>query len=437
MFPVAASVSKLRVLFIPASRCVFDFHPNRFAESKSLATWSGRIATGKEAACDLDCCPRKCASRSNCGSVNRDRQCRPQPIGPVIHVHEAKVQPRPRTSSRPASSLKAEAVSFFGRETNLAGIPDGVQTRLRPHQTTRNRWQTPRRHKSPFRRHARTGVRTLFPIVALRPHARFPDGTTSPRSRPSFPAVALTAILAIAATIAVLSTFYKQEASATFIRWGQIISGQRHEQTANSKSGSAPGSWTDSASAAYPSVAAPQLRGPATDSSTGSNAAVDAASIGSAPRGAAPGVEPLQPPSTAAPQVETGEALTPTTSPSQNAPARAPGREATDSAIKSVDRKAKIANDQGGGKTELALAHDYLARASSPKDRDVGMKLLWVAVGDGNTQAELELASLYVRGEDGSGKNCIQARILLRAAYNSGNLVAGQRLAELPDYGCR
>lgn len=277
---------------------------------------------------------------------------------------------RDQSGRRPGRSPDLASAASDAKEP----LPDPAPPQV-PFPTPRENWRS-----NPFSDSRFTTARTLS------------GWNDIPRSRPSFPAVALTAILAIAATIAVLSTFYKQEASATFIRWGQIIAGQRHEQTA---------------------------------------------SIGSAPRGAAPGVEPLQPPSTATPQVETGETLTPTTSPSQNAPARAPEREATDSAIKSVDREAKIPNDQGGGKTELTLAHDYLARASSPKDRDVGMKLLWVAVGNGNTEAEVELASLYLRGEDGSAKNCIQARILLRAAYSNGNQVAGQRLAELPDYGCR
>ncbi len=63
--------------------------------------------------------------------------------------------------------------------------------------------------------------------------------------------------------------------------------------------------------------------------------------------------------------------------------------------------------------------------------------LLWVAVGRGNTEAELELADLYLRGEGIPRKNCEQARILLIAASNSGNPVADQKLAELRDYGCR
>jgi hypothetical protein len=89
------------------------------------------------------------------------------------------------------------------------------------------------------------------------------------------------------------------------------------------------------------------------------------------------------------------------------------------------------------GHMELALAQRYLRGNSVPKDRDMAAHLLWVAVGDGNPEAELELADLYLRTDGVPIKNCQQARILLSAASNSGNLDAGQQLAKLRDYGCR
>jgi len=88
------------------------------------------------------------------------------------------------------------------------------------------------------------------------------------------------------------------------------------------------------------------------------------------------------------------------------------------------------------GHTELVLAQQYLRGAGGREDRATATDLLWVAVGKGNTEAEIELASLYLPGDDGSGKNCEQARILLRAASNNGNSIAGQKLATLPVYGC-
>jgi sortase A len=88
------------------------------------------------------------------------------------------------------------------------------------------------------------------------------------------------------------------------------------------------------------------------------------------------------------------------------------------------------------GHTELALAQQYLRGTGVSEDRAMAADLLWAAVGKGNTQAEVQLASLYLVGDDGAGKNCEQARVLLRAASNSGNAVAVEKLAALPGYGC-
>jgi hypothetical protein len=89
------------------------------------------------------------------------------------------------------------------------------------------------------------------------------------------------------------------------------------------------------------------------------------------------------------------------------------------------------------GHTELVLAQRYLRGSIVPKDRDMAAHLLWVAVGEGNPQAELELADLYLRSDGVSSKNCAQARILLNDSSNNGNIEAGQQLAKLRDYGCR
>jgi TPR repeat protein len=93
--------------------------------------------------------------------------------------------------------------------------------------------------------------------------------------------------------------------------------------------------------------------------------------------------------------------------------------------------------NEDDGHTELALAQRYLRGTSVPQDRDMAAHLLWVAVGDGNPQAELELADLYLRTDGVPAKNCAQARILLSASSDSGNLEAGEKLARLRDYGCR
>jgi PilZ domain len=89
-----------------------------------------------------------------------------------------------------------------------------------------------------------------------------------------------------------------------------------------------------------------------------------------------------------------------------------------------------------GGSADLALANRYLQSGSS-NERAVGAQLLWTAVGEGNTQAELELADLYLRGDAGLSKNCTQARVLLMAASESYSPVAQEKLEDLPAYGCK
>ncbi len=60
--------------------------------------------------------------------------------------------------------------------------------------------------------------------------------------------------------------------------------------------------------------------------------------------------------------------------------------------------------------------------AQSPADTATAAQLLWVSIEKGNTNAEVELAGLYARGE-GVQKSCEQARILLTAAVNKGNAI--------------
>ncbi len=88
------------------------------------------------------------------------------------------------------------------------------------------------------------------------------------------------------------------------------------------------------------------------------------------------------------------------------------------------------------GETELAAAEAYLNGTSGPRDTTKAARLLWAAVGNGNSQAEVLLADLYARG-DGVTKNCEQGRILLIAAIKSGNIEAHQRLKNLNGSGCQ
>lgn len=63
------------------------------------------------------------------------------------------------------------------------------------------------------------------------------------------------------------------------------------------------------------------------------------------------------------------------------------------------------------------------------------IRILWAAVGQGNTSAEVTLAKLYMIG-GGVPKNCDQARVLLRAAAKKGNTEAIAKLSQITRQGC-
>jgi hypothetical protein len=61
---------------------------------------------------------------------------------------------------------------------------------------------------------------------------------------------------------------------------------------------------------------------------------------------------------------------------------------------------------------------------------------LWTSVENGDTEAEVALASRYVRGE-GVPQSCAQARVLLEAAMKRGSSEARQKLSDLGQAGCQ
>lgn len=108
-----------------------------------------------------------------------------------------------------------------------------------------------------------------------------------------------------------------------------------------------------------------------------------------------------------------------------------PGPEGNGAAV--PDRHA--AQELEAGKSELAAALAYLNGNRGQRDSSLAVPLLWAAVGNGNSTAEVMLADLYVHG-DGVAKNCEQGRILLIAASRSGNAQADVKLGELNTNGC-
>ena len=90
----------------------------------------------------------------------------------------------------------------------------------------------------------------------------------------------------------------------------------------------------------------------------------------------------------------------------------------------------------GNGGEELAIAERYLNGAPGQRrDTAEAAKWLWKSVSKHNGQATVLLSDLYLKGE-GVSKNCDQARVLLYSAARKGIAGAGERLRNLPAFGC-
>lgn len=90
----------------------------------------------------------------------------------------------------------------------------------------------------------------------------------------------------------------------------------------------------------------------------------------------------------------------------------------------------------GNGGEELAMAEHYLnAGVGQRRDTAEAAKWLWKSVAKHNGQATVLLSDLYLKG-DGVSKNCDQARVLLDSAARKGVAGAGERLRNLPAFGC-
>jgi len=74
--------------------------------------------------------------------------------------------------------------------------------------------------------------------------------------------------------------------------------------------------------------------------------------------------------------------------------------------------------------------------ASSRQGRSAKATLLWSEVASGDSSAEMDLARLYLTGE-GVLRNCVQAKVLLRAAAKGGSAEARQELKKLRRNACR
>jgi hypothetical protein len=88
------------------------------------------------------------------------------------------------------------------------------------------------------------------------------------------------------------------------------------------------------------------------------------------------------------------------------------------------------------GTQELLAAERYLDGRGVVHDSGQAAALLWKAVSEQNTRADILLADLYLLG-DGVPKSCDQARLLLVAAAKKGAPEAALKLRNIESGGCR
>jgi hypothetical protein len=90
----------------------------------------------------------------------------------------------------------------------------------------------------------------------------------------------------------------------------------------------------------------------------------------------------------------------------------------------------------GDGTQELLAAERYLDGRGVEHDSGQAAALLWKAVSEQNTRADILLADLYLLG-DGVPKSCDQARLLLVAAAKKGAPEAALKLRNIESGDCR
>jgi PilZ domain len=101
----------------------------------------------------------------------------------------------------------------------------------------------------------------------------------------------------------------------------------------------------------------------------------------------------------------------------------------------SAAAKSSAQVNTDSGQSEYLQALQILRGNNRAAQMSEAIRLLWVAVEKGNSNAEIALADLYWRGQDVAG-NCAQARILLSTAARKGNTEAQNRLAQFQRDGC-
>ncbi|MGA9883144.1 MAG: PilZ domain-containing protein [Candidatus Acidiferrales bacterium] len=236
----------------------------------------------------------------------------------------------------------------------------------------------------------------------------------------------------------------RRQIGELLVRLGQAISGENAQQPAPSQ--------TTNAAAQNP--APPATTGTAPSAPLSSSSAVPSPA-GNAAELAAPELSNGPGANSAMPSKQPSGATSPSSSappPAPNTvaavpPANAPRSNASSTPSQSKGSRASPAGNSAPGASgagastdaaavEVAQARKYL-QDSNPADSAIATDLLWSAIQDGSTQAELILGDLYLRGQGGVAKNCAQAEALLNAAQAANVPGAAEKLQELATYGCR
>jgi hypothetical protein len=231
------------------------------------------------------------------------------------------------------------------------------------------------------------------------------------------PAITVAVLLVVA--LGALSFFYRVQVGHLLVRLGEKVSGAPVQESAvTAPNANASTVQTTSPPLASPPVqpAAPQQPVSSSDASAAGADDATASAAGSPKNSAASpnGSSNDRPASATGSQDESAQ------------PSQSSAENATPGVSASTDN----------GQAEFQLADASLRQARTPAEKARAAELLWTAVSSGSSDAEIELADVYGRGE-GVRKNCQQARILLTAARDLHNPLAGQESAELRVYGCR
>lgn len=94
-----------------------------------------------------------------------------------------------------------------------------------------------------------------------------------------------------------------------------------------------------------------------------------------------------------------------------------------------------VAGAEPAGQQEYLAAQEILKNRGNEAGLPEAVRLLWISVEKGNSNAEVALAELYRHGT-GVAKSCDQTSILLTAAARKGNAEAHKRLEQFKAEGC-